>query len=72
MGSKQYAIITVDKVLNLSPGLCWSPLEGRGLLLTSTMFVSRNITSYNQEYNQEYNKTLIALNDLIILSLNVL
>lgn len=63
--------MAVDKVLNLSPGLCWSPLKGRGIL-TPTMFISRNTTSYNQEYNQEYNKTLIALNDLVILSLNVL
>jgi hypothetical protein len=38
----------------------------------ASYFILRKTTNYNQEYNQGWNKMLIALNDLIILSLNVL
>lgn len=45
---------------------------GRDMLLIPSMFILRKTANYNQDYNQGWNKILIALNDLIILSLNVL
>lgn len=45
---------------------------GGDVLLIPSMFVLRKTANYNQDYNQGWNKILIALNDLIIPSLNVL
>lgn len=45
---------------------------GRDMLLIPSMFILRKTANYNQDYNQGWNKILIALNDLIIPSLNVL